>query len=44
MDFYDGDIEMAMLDDEYRFRKFLRDNQLDSREARQNFKNDLHTD
>lgn len=40
-DFFDSEEELRMLDDEYRFRAFLREYGLSSREARQAFKKDV---
>lgn len=37
---FNQDIEMEMMDDEYRFRAFLRENNLYDRGARQAFKSE----
>lgn len=37
---FNQDIEMEMMDDEYRFRAFLRENNLHDRRARQAFKSE----
>ena len=40
-EFFDEDEQIRMLDDEYRFRAFLREYGLDDRKARHSFKKDL---
>jgi len=40
-DFFDAEEEIRMLDDQYRFRAWLREVGINDRNARQQFKNDL---